>query len=313
MKLSSFQISSEGNTLSFGPMKNTLFYVPACILMLVIVTSCAKEIDKRSYVSAERSSTFSAHALVGDTTLAAGDTIILKNGRLAIIPVQTIVQLIGNDSLPQKDSLPPPKDSLPPVVEPTPIRPIAGIGASTTVTAPASYTASYEYINLGRGGYTFGKAKAFYNWDSIATLNPIQYVLQLGDNDVYEKRSYSIIMSDAKWIIDKLMSMTPDASVLFVEAKATGPNQNIMFTVNGGTYNGWAITEWINNDLAKWALAKYGSRFQVAKTYSVMLLWNPKRFNTALYNADQVHFNSAGFQKYFNTILPLFDPRALKR
>ncbi len=287
-------------------MKTTLTYASAGIFMLVILSSCAKEIDKRSPVSLEHTSNFAAHAIVGDTTISAGDTVMLKNGRFAIIPVQTTVQLIGSDSLIVTDSVPPIEEPKPP------IRPIAAIGASTTVTAPVSYTAKYEYINLGRGGYTYGKAKTLLNWDSIGSLNPIQYVLQFGDNDVYEKRAYANIMADAKWIIDKLMLMTPDASVLFIEAKPTGPNQNIVYTVNGGTYNGWAITEWVNNDLARWAIAKYGSRFQVAKTYNLFLLWNPKRLNTPMFNLDQVHYNAAGFQKYFNTILPLFDPRALK-
>jgi len=183
------------------------------------------------------------------------------------------------------------------------IRHIVPIGSSSTAKWPDSSFYGYPVTKIGIGGASIGNLRAKINWDSLIATNPKQVLFWCGDNDILYKRSYSLMVSDFKWIANKLLKAIPDLNFQLLYIKPTGPNKDVIYT---GGYNGWTISEWFNRDMTAWGKANYPNNFNVVDLYMPFLLWNPKRLNTLYYNSDLVHFNQRyGYAKIDSKVRPI--------
>jgi lysophospholipase L1-like esterase len=186
-------------------------------------------------------------------------------------------------------------------------RPIIITGSSSVAQYPDTSFTGYDVRKVGRGGYSFADMRGLtrkqpINFDSLLALNPKQWIIQGGDNDVSYKFPLWQIQSNFQWIVNKILSKVPDCQIVFLHAKPTAPNKLVIYS-SGET--GWQITEYFNRNATAWGMRTYPNNFTALNTYAPLILWGPKRLNTALYKADQVHLNARGYTAWNKLLLPV--------
>jgi hypothetical protein len=195
-------------------------------------------------------------------------------------------------------------DSTPTIPDTTVVtRKIGFLGSSTIFHWDIEkYFPNVPKIKWGFPGKTF--SNLILKADSLGKAGLFkdltQLVIYAGDNDIDVKYSTAKITTDAKNLINKIWSYNPNIHIILMKIK---PSQ-MAFDKSYGIVNGVAITginviEYVNSAMTNW-VNTMPSKIAIVDTYSINLLYGPKRLDKVNYKFDDgkyIHWTMAGYDE----------------
>lgn len=185
-------------------------------------------------------------------------------------------------------------------------RPIMAFGSSTI--AQWNIQTAFPSYPMKKAGYGGKKwADLILLTDTIKNVNAKQVLIYSGDNDIIARRRVGDMTTDVANLMKKVWADNPDIHITFMKTKPSDTAFKILYP--DGITTGIAAIESTNKNIINWATAYKPAQFSVIDSYSIFLLWNPKRLNTSLYQADLLHLNqSAGYPKLNTATQPMLLP-----
>lgn len=142
-------------------------------------------------------------------------------------------------------------------------------------------------INRGFGGSHISDVRFFYE-DVIAPYNPSLVVLYAGDNDVFDGKSPSQILSDFQQLSETILNDFPDANILYISIKPSSSRWEI-----------WPQMDEANDRVYEY-IDTHQQLFYV--DLATPLLGEDGKPDDSLFLDDKLHLNDDGYDAWNQAI-----------